>query len=97
MTREIRVNERAVIARRTGTGNIQTRTVAPIRKKSSKLPLIINNTVRFCHEASRIKREISEKIITVAEDLADKTAREGLFGEDRGKGYAGTDVDYIER
>lgn len=41
------------------------------------------------------KRQFSDRFVYVSEVLADKTAREGLFGEDIGKGYNGTDVDYI--
>ena len=92
MTREIRVNERAVITRRAGTSDIRARSTAPARKKSTA----VGRLTHFFREAVRIKRAISDIITTVMEDLADKTAREGLFGEDRGKGYAGTDVDYVE-
>lgn len=42
------------------------------------------------------KRQFSDRFVYVSEILADRTAREGLFGEDKGKGYSGTDKDYIQ-
>lgn len=46
-------------------------------------------------KAVKAKRDISDSFVALTEALADKTAREGLFGEDRGKNYCGTDTDYI--
>lgn len=46
-------------------------------------------------KAAELKKEISGVVVEMSEALADKTAREGLFGEDRGVGYCGTDVEYI--
>ncbi len=46
-------------------------------------------------KASELKKEVSAIVVEVSESLADKTAREGLFGEDKDKGYSGTDVEYI--
>lgn len=45
--------------------------------------------------AAELKKEISGVVVEISEALADKTAREGLFGEDKGMGYCGTDVEYI--
>ncbi len=41
--------------------------------------------VRFFARAAEIKREISAAFVELSEELAEKTAREGLFGEDREK------------
>ncbi len=46
-------------------------------------------------KASSAKKEISSVIVEASEVLADRTARKGLFGEDKGCNYCGTDVDYI--
>ena len=42
-----------------------------------------------------MKNDLVRAATAMSEILADKTAREGLFGEDRGLGYCGTDVDFI--
>lgn len=39
--------------------------------------------VRFLAVAVRIKRDISAAFVELSEELAEKTKREGLFGEDR--------------
>ena len=102
MTREIRVNERGIKNGHTSArpcadrvNPAAVRSTYPSRTTTEKSTLC--KVADFCRKASRIKREIADNIMAISERLADKTAREGLFGEDRGKGYAGTDVDYIER
>ncbi|MBR3995456.1 MAG: hypothetical protein IKI97_09285 [Clostridia bacterium] len=57
--------------------------------------IIVSKTVNTYRKVVAIKRDVSDKFVSFSEVLADKTAREGLFGEDRGKGYCGTDTDYI--
>ena len=53
------------------------------------------NMASVYSKAVKTKRAISSSFVSFTEVLADKTAREGLFGEDRGKNYCGTDTDYI--
>ena len=67
------------------TRYIHTKETVNLKRKAKNLYI----------SAKSFKREISAIITEASEILADKTAREGLFGEDRGCGYCGTDVDYI--
>ena len=67
------------------TRNITAKRTVNFKKKAKELYI----------SARSFKREVSAIITEVSEILADKAAREGLFGEDRNCGYCGTDVDYI--
>lgn len=67
------------------TRNINTKRTVNFKKKAKNLYI----------SARSFKREMSAIITEASEIFADKTAREGLFGEDRNSGYCGTDVDYI--
>ena len=57
--------------------------------------IIVSKTADTYRKVVAIKRNVSDRYVALSEILADKTAREGLFGEDKGKGYCGTDKDYI--
>lgn len=101
MTREIGTHEREKRTRNANTGSIVCRTApaAQGRKtntRSKNVTIPFAKAVSFYRKAVRLENEIYNTFFGFFEALADKTAREGLFGEDRGKGYAGTDVDYIE-
>lgn len=91
MTREIRVYEKAF-----GTEVQGTYKNAKTSKKESKgLYAFVKNVSVIYSNAVKAKREISESFVALTQVLADKTAREGLFGEDKDKNYCGTNVDYI--
>ncbi len=87
MTREIKAYEKA-FAKEVSTKRNTVR--------KSRLSVLAKKAAVFCTKAAEAKRTISDGFVLWTETLADKTAREGLFGEDKGKGYCGTDVDYIE-
>lgn len=89
MTREIRVNEKNVHERGTSAHMSTT------SKRKNAGAVILTKLSALYAGAVRTKRGFSDRFVALSEVLADRTAREGLFGEDRGKNYAGTDRDYI--
>lgn len=98
MTREIRENTKNVQNRNTGVLNCKETSSnrnGNINNVSSVVRKTIKNTVKIYKAAVQAKRCVAGCITGFTEALADKVAREGLFGEDKGKGYCGTDVDYI--
>ena len=97
MTREIRVYEETFQTEATGTYK-RTKTAAERRRAKGEnrgFSAFVKTVSVMYSNAVKAKREISETFVTLTEVLADKTTREGLFGEDRGRNYCGTDVDYI--
>lgn len=81
------------------TGTVIVKCAGCRGKAESSAKKLMKNTFDFLcalpDRAARAKREISDVIVEASEILADRTARKGLFGEDSGLGYCGTDVDYI--
>jgi len=98
MTRNIGAYERSIKASAACAHAKASTKQASIEKRSSAVPSGIAGFICGVSEvfakAAKIKKGISESFVSLTEALADKTAREGLFGEDRDKGYVGTDVDY---
>ena len=90
MTREIRVCER-VFQREATSAHI----TASAHGKNAVNTSVLAKICKAYKTCVRVKKDISDAFVSMTEELADKTAREGLFGEDRGKNYLGTSVDYI--
>ncbi len=65
------------------------------QKLRDSAPTVVSTAIYALGKASELKKEVSKIVVEVSEALAHKTAREGLFGEDKGKGYCGTNVEYI--
>ncbi len=68
---------------------------ASARQTKKGLSFFFKSVSSAYKKAVKAKRDISDSFVNLTEVLADKTAREGLFGEDRGRSYCGTDTDYI--
>ena len=94
MTREIRTNVKTFQYEVSSAQRIVSPTCGSAEKVSNKrsfAELAASVFTRVC----KAKRELSDRFVAMTEVLADKTAREGLFGEDKNKNYCGTDTDYI--
>lgn len=94
MTREIRVNEKAFQREATSAHTVRHANTFP-GKSAKRSPSLLQKVCTAYAKAVRVKREVSEAFVAITEALADKTAREGLFGEDKDKNYCGTSVDYV--
>lgn len=104
MTREIRLYEHSAERKLSKTHGIKNREKIRVQSSDSakrngglleKLSAVASSVYAVYKRAADAKRQFSARFVYVSEMLADKTAREGLFGEDSGKGYKGTDIDYI--
>ncbi len=96
MTRDFRVYERDYQRGMTSahTARRNPECTKHIEKKNG-ISEFFKKAASVYNGAVRIKRRISDGFVELTEVLADKTAREGLFGEDKDKNYCGTSVDYI--
>lgn len=69
------------------------------RKKGTDIKITLKKKVQKCHSLlQKINSERKRLYCKFDEYMyyySDKITREGLFGEDKGKGYCGTDVDFI--
>ena len=62
------------------------------KENTKKLCRLIKvNVGKLRYETKQLKALIDDYLYY----YSDKMTREGLFGEDKGKGYCGTDVDFI--
>ncbi len=62
------------------------------KEKAKKLlPRIKADMKKLRSEVKRFRKDINSYLYY----YSDKMTREGLFGEDKGKGYCGTEVDFI--
>ena len=97
MTREFTSYEKSFRREATAKGKAEgERRADNMRTEKKSRHAFAEKAAAFFGRLADAKRTVSERFVTATQVLADKTAREGLFGEDRGKGYCGTDVDYIE-
>ena len=95
MTRQITAYGKEFNTKQTSTHPRITPHAAKINTGKSRTKHVLENVSKLYTSAVRKKRMISEGFVALTEALADKTAREGLFGEDKDKNYCGTSVGYI--
>ncbi len=80
------------------TGNIGVKRNRVVLHGNLRKSGLFGASVNFARLRDRLyfkKKQLCDRVRDASEVMADKIAREGLFGEDRGCGYCGTEVEYI--
>lgn len=82
MTKVIDVKKIEIRSERKSVGGFGKAFCKKAVASAAGMVVFVKKVVRFFARAAEIKRKISTAFVELSEELAEKTAREGLFGED---------------